>query len=87
VRLAKLAAARKQAVQAIKLAADRHAANVLPVIQEVPGLARPRFATLLRLSTLAVSQPLAGANGTRLQFGTCLLVHEQCALFAPGDAW
>jgi hypothetical protein len=40
----KLASARKQAVQPLKATADRHAANVLPVIQEV----RKAGATTLR---------------------------------------
>ena len=54
----KLASARKQAVRALKLAADRHAANVLPVIQEV----RRAGATTLRdiaqaLNSRGVSTP------------------------------
>jgi DNA invertase Pin-like site-specific DNA recombinase len=57
----KLASARKQAVQALKLAADRHAANVLPVIQEV----RRAGATTLRdiadaLNARGVSTPRGG---------------------------
>jgi DNA invertase Pin-like site-specific DNA recombinase len=57
----KLATARKQAVQAIRLAADRHAANVLPVIQEV----RKAGATTLReiadaLNARGVSTPRGG---------------------------
>jgi DNA invertase Pin-like site-specific DNA recombinase len=57
----KLAAARKQAVRALKLAADRHAANVIPVIQEV----RRAGATTLRdiaeaLNARGVSTPRGG---------------------------
>jgi DNA invertase Pin-like site-specific DNA recombinase len=57
----KLASARKQAVQALKLAADRHAANVIPVIREV----RRAGATTLRdiaeaLNARGVSTPRGG---------------------------
>jgi DNA invertase Pin-like site-specific DNA recombinase len=57
----KLASARKQAVQALKAAADRHAANVLPVIHEV----RRAGATTLRdiaeaLNARGISTPRGG---------------------------
>jgi DNA invertase Pin-like site-specific DNA recombinase len=57
----KLASARKQAIEVLKLAADRHAANVLPVIQEV----RKAGATTLRdiadaLNARGVSTPRGG---------------------------
>jgi DNA invertase Pin-like site-specific DNA recombinase len=57
----KLASARKQAVKALKLAADRHAANVIPVIHEV----RRAGATTLReiaqaLNARGISTPRGG---------------------------
>jgi hypothetical protein len=57
----KLASARKQAVQAIKQAADHHAANVLLVIREV----RRAGATTLReiadaLNARGISTPRGG---------------------------
>jgi DNA invertase Pin-like site-specific DNA recombinase len=57
----KLATARKHAVQALKVAAHRHAANVLPVINEV----RRAGATTLReiadaLNARGVSTPRGG---------------------------
>ena len=57
----KLATARKHAAQALKIAADRHAANVLPVINEV----RRAGATTLReiadaLNTRGISTPRGG---------------------------
>jgi DNA invertase Pin-like site-specific DNA recombinase len=57
----KLASARKQAVKVLKLAADRHASNVLPVIQEV----RKAGATTLRdiadaLNARGISTPRGG---------------------------
>lgn len=57
----KLATARKQAIQALKAAADRHAANVIPVINEV----RRAGATTLReiaeaLNARGISTPRGG---------------------------
>jgi DNA invertase Pin-like site-specific DNA recombinase len=57
----KLATARKHAVQALKTAADRHAANVIPVINEV----RRAGATTLRdiadaLNARGISTPRGG---------------------------
>jgi DNA invertase Pin-like site-specific DNA recombinase len=57
----KLATARKHAVQALKTAADRHAANVIPVINEV----RKAGATTLReiadaLNARGISTPRGG---------------------------
>ena len=57
----KLATARKHAAQALKIAADRHAANVLPVINEV----RRAGATTLReiadaLNARGISTPRGG---------------------------
>ena len=53
----KLATARKQAIQALKTAADRHAANVLPVIHEVrlsPNAERSRTTIGQQRSSFAV---------------------------------
>ena len=75
--LPKLASARKQAVQPLKATADRHAANVLPVIQEVRKAGATTLVPSLMHSTPVVSRPLAVANGSLPPLGTCWLVRRR----------
>jgi DNA invertase Pin-like site-specific DNA recombinase len=70
----KLAEARELAAASIKTLADRHAANVLPIIVRYSERAFGPFTRLPMPSTRAASALRAGGSGTPSQSATCSLV-------------
>ena len=70
----KLAEARELAAASIKTLADRHAANVLPIIVRYSERAFGPFTRLPVPSTRAASALRAGGSGTPSQSATCSLV-------------
>jgi len=58
------------AVDAIKASADRHAANVLPVIEDIRAAGSGTLEGIARNSTRGASRRSAAGNGTRLRCAT-----------------